>query len=140
MATITKQDLVYRISERMGQKKVVTKQIIQSFIDEIVRELEKGNRLEFREFGVFELKERAARKARNPQTGDSVYVPAKKVVHFKPGRKMKEVVGDTSDDDSPRSGSARPAAARPGSVPMDVSVRSGVHATSENLEHGSSAR
>ena len=95
MATITKQDLVYRISERIGQKKVVTKQIIQSFIDEIVRELERGNRLEFREFGVFELKERAARKARNPQTGDSVFVPAKKVVHFKPGRKMKEVVGES---------------------------------------------
>ncbi len=99
MATITKQDLVYRISERIGQKKVVTKQIIQSFIDEIVHELERGNRLEFREFGVFELKERAARKARNPQTGDSVYVPAKKVVHFKPGRKMKEVVGESAGDD-----------------------------------------
>ena len=107
MATITKQDLVYRISERIGQKKVVTKQIIQSFIDEIVRELERGNRLEFREFGVFELKERAARKARNPQTGDSVYVPAKKVVHFKPGRKMKEVVG----------GHDEPAATPPSSSP-----------------------
>ncbi|GJM45595.1 MAG: hypothetical protein DHS20C21_24370 [Gemmatimonadota bacterium] len=100
MATITKQDLVYRISERIGQKKVVTKQIIQSFIDEIVQELERGNRLEFREFGVFELKERAARKARNPQTGDSVYVPAKKVVHFKPGRKMKEVVGESGSNNS----------------------------------------
>ncbi len=104
MATITKQDLVYRISERIGQKKVVTKQIIQSFIDEIVRELERGNRLEFREFGVFELKERAARKARNPQTGDSVYVPAKKVVHFKPGRKMKEVVGGSDSDGDDSSG------------------------------------
>jgi len=114
VATITKQDLVYRISERIGQKKVVTKQIIQSFIDEIVRELERGNRLEFREFGVFELKERAARKARNPQTGDSVYVPAKKVVHFKPGRKMKEVVGGHEDASS---ASSAPPSSSDGSPP-----------------------
>lgn len=92
MSTITKQQLIYRISETTGQKKVVTKDIIQSFIDEIIAELGKGNRLEFREFGVFELKERAPRKARNPQTGESVYVPAKRVVHFKPGRMMKEKV------------------------------------------------
>jgi integration host factor subunit beta len=92
MATITKQQLIYRISESSGQKKVVTKEVIQSFIDEIISELGKGNRLEFREFGVFELKERAPRKARNPQTGESVYVPAKRVVHFKPGRLMKEKV------------------------------------------------
>lgn len=92
MSTITKQQLIYRISESSGQKKVVTKEVIQSFIDEIISELGKGNRLEFREFGVFELKERAPRKARNPQTGESVYVPAKRVVHFKPGRLMKEKV------------------------------------------------
>ena len=92
MATITKQDLVYRISERIGQKKVVTKQIIQGFIDEIVRELERGNLLEFREFGVFELKERAARKARNPRTGQRVDVPEKFVVTFKPGKEMEEKV------------------------------------------------
>ena len=122
MATITKQDLVYRISERIGQKKVVTKQIIQSFIDEIVLELERGNRLEFREFGVFELKERAARKARNPQTGDSVYVPAKKVVHFKPGRKMKEVVGESgsnhaSPDHSSDAASNNDGASSGGAIP-----------------------
>jgi integration host factor subunit beta len=92
VATITKQDLVQRISDRMGEKKVTTKSVIQEFIDEIIEELEKGNRLEFREFGVFELKERAARKARNPQTGDTVFVPSKVVVHFKPGRKMKALV------------------------------------------------
>jgi integration host factor subunit beta len=131
VATITKQDLVYRISERMGQKKVVTKQIIQSFIDEIVRELERGNRLEFREFGVFELKERAARKARNPQTGDSVYVPAKKVVHFKPGRKMKEVVGDSSGAHEQETASARAA-----SDPVDVSVHSGAESRSGDLHSG----
>lgn len=92
MATITKKELVYRIAAKTNQKKVVAKRIIQHFIDEVITELEKGNRLEFREFGVFEIKERAPRVARNPRTGSVVEVPAKKVVHFKAGRLMKERV------------------------------------------------
>lgn len=92
MPTITKKELVYRIASKTNQKKVVAKRIIQYFIDEVVNELEKGNRLEFREFGVFEIKERAPRVARNPRTGAVVEVAAKKIVHFKPGRLMKERV------------------------------------------------
>jgi integration host factor subunit beta len=91
--TVTKKDLVNRIAERTGETKVVTKSVIQMFLDEIINELGKGNRLEFREFGVFEIKERAARKAQNPRTLEKVDVPAKKVVKFKVGRLMKERVG-----------------------------------------------
>ncbi len=90
--TITKKELVSRIAEKTEQTKVVTKEVIQLFLDEIIGELGKGNRLEFREFGVFEIKERAARKAQNPRTLEKVYVPAKKVVKFKVGRLMKERV------------------------------------------------
>jgi integration host factor subunit beta len=90
--TITKKELVSRIAERTNQTKVVTKEVIQMFLDEIISELGRGNRLEFREFGVFEIKERAARKAQNPRTLEKVYVPAKKVVKFKVGRLMKERV------------------------------------------------
>jgi integration host factor subunit beta len=90
--TITKKELVSRIAEKTGQTKVVTKEVIQLFLDEIIGELGKGNRLEFREFGVFEIKARAARKAQNPRTLEKVYVPAKKVVKFKVGRLMKERV------------------------------------------------
>ena len=97
MATITKKELVSRIAEKTGQTKVVTKDIIQMFLDEIIEELGKGNRLEFREFGVFEIKERAPRVARNPRTGAVVEVPAKKVVHFKAGRLMKERVCEARD-------------------------------------------
>ncbi len=93
MATVTKKELVNRIAEKTGQTKVVTKDLIQMFLDEIINELGKGNRLEFREFGVFEIKERAARKAQNPRTLEKVSVPAKKVVKFKVGRLMKELVG-----------------------------------------------
>ncbi len=110
MATITKKELIYRISEKSGQKKIVTKNIIQAFIDEIIDELGQGNRLEFREFGVFELKDRAARKARNPRTGESVQVPAKKVVHFKAGRLMKEKISSAGGEADPSTnGSASPA-------------------------------
>lgn len=90
--TITKKELVARIAERTGVTKVVAKDIIQRFLDEIIRELGRGNRLEFREFGVFEIKGRAARKAQNPRTLEKVEVPAKRVVKFKVGRLMKERV------------------------------------------------
>ncbi|MCK6482353.1 MAG: integration host factor subunit beta [Planctomycetes bacterium] len=96
MGTITKKELVNRIAEKTGQTKVITKDVIQMFLDEIINELGKGNRLEFREFGVFEIKERAARKAQNPRTLEKVSVPAKKVVKFKVGRLMKELVGITT--------------------------------------------
>ena len=97
MATITKKELVNRIAERTGQTKVITKEIIQLFLDEIIQELANGNRLEFREFGVFEVKPRKARRAQNPRTLEKVHVPPKKVVKFKVGRIMREKVGFMSD-------------------------------------------
>jgi integration host factor subunit beta len=102
--TITKKELVARIAERTNQTKVVAKDIIQLFLDEIIRELGNGNRLEFREFGVFEIKERAARKAQNPRTLEKVSVPAKRVVKFKVGRLMKECVSDEPAPQAPPSG------------------------------------
>jgi integration host factor subunit beta len=91
--TVTKKELVARIAERTGQTKVVARDVIQMFLDEIISELGRGNRLEFREFGVFEIKERAARMAQNPRTLEKVEVPAKRVVKFRVGRLMKERVG-----------------------------------------------
>ncbi len=90
--TVTKKELVTRIADRTGQTKVVVKDVIQAFLDEIILELGRGNRLEFREFGVFEIQERAARKALNPRTREKVGVPARHVVKFKVGRLMKEQV------------------------------------------------
>jgi integration host factor subunit beta len=92
--TITKKELVNRIAESTKQTKVVVKDIIQRFLDEIIGELSEGNRLEFREFGVFEVRERAARRAQNPRTLEKVHVPAKRVVKFKVGRLMRERVCD----------------------------------------------
>lgn len=92
MATITKKYLLNRIADKTGQSKVVTNKIIQLFLDSIIKELGNGNRLEFREFGVFEIKRRPPRKALDPITLEKVHVPAKKVVKFKAGRLMKEKV------------------------------------------------
>ncbi len=89
MATITKKELIDRIAEKQGCKRVLVKTVIQSFLDEIIEELGQGNRLEFRDFGVFESKIRAARLAQNPKTMDKVPVPAKRSVKFKVGRVMK---------------------------------------------------
>lgn len=94
--TITKKDLVDRIAESQAQKRVVVKRIVQQFLDEIIDELARGNRLEFRDFGVFEVRQRKARIAQNPKTLAKVRVPPKKTVKFKVGRLMKEKLQDAA--------------------------------------------
>ena len=108
MVTITKRELVQRIAEKTGVQQINAKEVIQSFLDEIINELAKGNRLEFRDFGVFEPKSKAHRIARNPRTGEKVEVPEKTTVKFKVGRLMKKKIqkdyvpsedDEESDDD-----------------------------------------
>jgi integration host factor subunit beta len=94
MSTITKKEIIDRIAENTNTKRAVVKPVIQSFLDEIIDELAKNNRLEFRDFGVFETKIRAARKAQNPKTMEQVRVPAKRNVKFKMGRLMKQKIND----------------------------------------------
>ena len=98
MKTVTKKELVDRIADKTKQRRVLIKQVVQQFLDEIVAELGAGNRLEFRDFGVFEIRERAARTAQNPKTLERVSVPSKRTVKFKVGRLMKErlLAGDAS--------------------------------------------
>ena len=102
MRTVTKKELIDRIADRTGNKRVVVKRIIQGFLDEIMDELGSGNRLEFRDFGVFESKIRAARVAQNPKTLERVEVPEKRTVKFKRGRVMKMRLGG----ERPASGSS----------------------------------
>ena len=112
-STITKKELVNRISDSTKQTKVVVKDIIQLFLNEIIAELSAGNRLEFREFGVFEVKNRAARRAQNPRTLEKVAVPAKRVVKFKVGREMREKIGDEPPPPPPRAKPPAAPAAKP---------------------------
>jgi integration host factor subunit beta len=109
MNTITKKDLVDRIADKSGCKRVVVKRVIQTFLDEIVSELGHGNRLEFRDFGVFEIRSRAARVAQNPKTLEKVFVPQKRTVKFKIGRLMKQRLFSDEDESS----AARPRIAKP---------------------------
>ena len=92
MATVTKKELIDQIADATGQKRVIVKRIVQSFLDSIIVELGKGNRLEFRDFGVFEVKQRQSRMAQNPKTLEPVRVPPKRTVKFKVGRLMKQTL------------------------------------------------
>jgi nucleoid DNA-binding protein len=131
---VTKKEIVRRISEEIGLTQLKTKDIVQRTLDAIIATLVQEGRIELRNFGVFEVKQRAARKARNPRTGEKVYVPPKNVVTFKPGKEMEELVrtmdpsklplltgDDDADDetdgriepDAPSSGQPRAAATDP---------------------------
>ena len=90
MSTITKKELVDRIADNTQAKRGTVKVVVQAFLDEIITELCRNNRLEFRDFGVFETRTRAARIAQNPKTLERVEVPAKRTVKFKMGRLMRE--------------------------------------------------
>ena len=89
---MTKKEIVKTISDEIGLTQLKTKEIVQKTFDAIVKTLVEDRRIELRNFGVFEVKRRAARKARNPRTGRKVDVPEKFVVTFKPGKEMEERV------------------------------------------------
>ncbi len=89
---MTKKEIVKQISEELELTQLKTKEIVQRTIDAIIETLIQEGRIELRNFGVFEVKERKARKARNPRTGEKVYVGPKKVVTFKPGKEMEEKI------------------------------------------------
>jgi nucleoid DNA-binding protein len=112
---VTKKEIVKQIAERIGETQLKTKDIVQQTFDAIVDTLIEQGRIELRNFGVFEVKQRKARKARNPRTGHPVQVPPKCVVTFKPGKEMEERVRKmtgvpllTDDDDRPESNGATP--------------------------------
>ncbi len=100
MSTVTKKELIDQIADATGQKRVVVKNICQAFLDNIIVELGRGNRLEFRDFGVFEVKQRRARRAQNPKTLEQVWVPPKRTVKFKVGRLMKQTLSDADAADA----------------------------------------
>jgi nucleoid DNA-binding protein len=97
MGPVTKKEIVKQIAERIGLTQLKTKEIVQLTFKAIVDTLIEEKRIELRNFGVFEVKQRKARKARNPRTGDRVDVPPKNVVTFKPGKEMEERVRGMTD-------------------------------------------
>lgn len=100
---MTKKEIVKTISDEIGLTQLKTKEIVQKTFDAIVEALVEERRIELRNFGVFEVKKRAARKARNPRTGAKVNVPQKFVVTFKPGKEMEERVRELERQEAARS-------------------------------------
>ena len=96
--TMTKRELVINVSNKLGVTQSEVAKVIETTFETISEALAEGKRWELRDFGVFEVKTRASRIGRNPRTGDQVPVPARRVVTFRPGKKMKEVVSNNSPD------------------------------------------
>jgi nucleoid DNA-binding protein len=104
---VTKKEIVRSISEDLGLTQLKTKEIVQKVFDAILKTLVDEGRVELRNFGVFEVKRRAPRKARNPRTGEKVFVPEKSVVTFKPGQIMQrrvEALGNANGDGAETAG------------------------------------
>jgi nucleoid DNA-binding protein len=89
---MTKKEIVRSISDELGLPQQQVKQIVQKLFSELIETLAEDGRIELRNFGVFEVKVRAARSARNPKTGEQMPIPARSVVTFKPGKEMEEQV------------------------------------------------
>ncbi len=89
---MTKKEIVRQIADKLGLTQLKTKEIVQHTFDAIVETLVAEKRIELRNFGVFEVRERRARKARNPRTGEKVFVPGRMVVSFKPGKVMESLI------------------------------------------------
>lgn len=85
---MTKKEIVREVASTYGIDQGLAKQIVQFVLDSIVRSLEKEGRIELRNFGVFEVKQRAARVARNPRTNEPLRVPPRTVVSFQPGKRL----------------------------------------------------
>ena len=114
---MTKKEIVKTISEEIGLTQLKTKEIVQKTFDAIVETLVEDRRIELRNFGVFEVKKRAARKARNPRTGQKVFVPEKFVVTFKPGKEMEERVRELERRAAAEAARQQAGGSSPGSPP-----------------------
>ena len=89
---MTKADLIDEVARNSDLSKKDAEVIVQAVLDSIVESLKNGGKVELRGFGSFRLRERASRQGRNPKTGEKVFVPAKTVPYFKPGKDLKELI------------------------------------------------
>jgi DNA-binding protein HU-beta/integration host factor subunit beta len=89
VGSVTKKDIVRTIAEQIDLPQLRTKELVQRTFDALIEALVREGRVELRNFGVFQIKRREARVARNPRTGERVPVQAKSVVTFKPGKEME---------------------------------------------------
>jgi len=89
---MTKAELVAKIAEAAGVSKKQADRCLKAFIEAVEDALVKGERIALPGFGIFQVRERSARKGRNPRTGEEITIPARKVVVFKPAKQLREKV------------------------------------------------
>src|SRR3954453_11299729 len=102
VSTMTKKDIAKQIALDTGLTQLQVLAVVQRTFDEIIRTLVAEGRIELRKFGVFEVKRRAARPARNPLTGEKLITPAKTVVTFRPGKEMEQLVSGRDAEETPQ--------------------------------------
>src|SRR5689334_4228292 len=116
--SMTKRDLVVRISEETGLVQQDVLNVVQKTLDYIAEAVAKGTKVELRNFGVFEVKIRKARVGRNPNApAADVRIPPRAVVKFKPGKEMREAVLRLTPDESQGKSGTPPAASQPQAQP-----------------------
>ncbi|MFW6157784.1 MAG: HU family DNA-binding protein [Planctomycetota bacterium] len=113
MATVTKRDLVSAIADACDCQQNTAHDAVQALLDQIIEELSNGNRIELRDFGVFETRTREAHTAHNPRTRETVHVPRRASVKFKPGRAMTRRVQALVEEPEPAAPPQREAAPEP---------------------------
>jgi integration host factor subunit beta len=104
---MTKAELVEDVANAAELTKKDAERLVEIVFESIIATLNHGEKIELRGFGSFRVRERGARRGRNPKTGDPVSIPAKRVPYFKPGKELKELINDHS---------ARPAASSDGNA------------------------
>jgi len=91
---MTKAELVEDVAEAAELTKKDAERLVEIVFESIIETLNQGEKIELRGFGSFRVRERGARRGRNPKTGDPVSIPAKRVPYFKPGKELKELIND----------------------------------------------
>ena len=118
LPTITKKELTLLVSDHANCKKNLAAKMVESLFNAMRDSLIEGNRIEVRGFGVFQVKDtRPKPAARNPRTGEIIYVPARRKTHFKPGRLLKEALHKTREPEGTTDPSAAAGAAMPHIAP-----------------------
>ena len=97
---MTKAELVEDVAQAAELTKKDAERLVEIVFESIIETLNQGEKIELRGFGSFRVRERGARRGRNPKTGDPVDIPAKRVPYFKPGKEMKELINEESGGDS----------------------------------------
>ena len=101
---MTKAELVEDVARAAELTKKDAERLVEIVFESIIESLNHGEKIELRGFGSFRVRERGARRGRNPKTGDPVSIPAKRVPYFKPGKELKELINETSTPNFSTSG------------------------------------